>query len=355
MVHFAAVLLRGVIATFAGLLIAGGTLTLAADRAAVDRPTLVPVAPTAPTTLTVPDVSAQAYVFAKGILQDHGFAWHVSGPVQGYAANTVSLQRPAAGTVVLDNGAPTITLTLSRNPQYIEKGTPENDAPYAGTPIQLPASVPTRPRTLVQPKLEPVPVPAAPSVQAPVTTPVTSPPAEPTTTPMPTTIPPAPATLPTTPATTPTAPTTPPTGSTPAPQAPTQIPTTPTPAARPAPVTTPPPTPTAPSGSTGPRAPDFTVPGAPKEPARSLSLPDRVDALGAWIEGHPEPSAANLNHWLYEHAFIVAGARFGWWHGTEALQALIAVDRRAEALWGVGSQSRETAEKALAEVRSRAA
>jgi hypothetical protein len=120
-------------------------------------------------------------------------------------------------------------------------------------------------------------------------------------------------------------------------------------------VTPPPPTPTAPSGSTGPRAPDFTVPGAPKEPAKALSLPDRVAALGAWIESHPEPSAANLNHWLYEHAFIVAGARFGWWHGTAALEALIAVDRRAEALWGVGSQSRTTAEKALAEVRLRAA
>ena len=63
--------------------------------------------------------------------------------------------------------------------------------------------------------------------------------------------------------------------------------------------------------------------------------------------------ATNLNHWLYEHAYVVAGARFGWWHGAEALQALIAVDRRAEVLWGVGSQSRTTAEKALAEVRSR--
>jgi hypothetical protein len=339
MLHFAAVLLRGVIATFVGLLIAGGTLTLAADRAPVDRPTLVPVSP-GPVTLTVPDVTAQAYVFAKGILQDHGFAWHVSGPVQGYAANTVSLQRPAAGTVVLDNGAPTITLTLARNPQYIEKGTPENDAPYVGTTIALPATVPTRPQTSVQPRLEPVPVPVSPTVTVPVTVPVTAPVATP----------------PTTPATTPvTTPVTTPAGTVPTPDAPLQTPTTPTPAVRPTPVTTPTPTPTAPSGSTGPRAPEFTVPGAPKEPARSLALPDRVAALAAWIEGHHEPSATNLNHWLYEHAFIVAGARFGWWHGAEALEELIAVDRRAEALWGVGSQSRTTAEKALAEVRSRAA
>lgn len=144
MVQFAAVLLRGVIATFAGLLIAGGTLTLAADRAPVERPTLVAVSP-GPATLTVPDVTGQAYVFAKGILQDHGFAWHVTGPVLGFAANTVALQRPAAGTVVLDTGAPAVTLTLGRNPTYVEKGTPENDAPYAGTRVRIAANV-ARPR-----------------------------------------------------------------------------------------------------------------------------------------------------------------------------------------------------------------
>jgi hypothetical protein len=153
MVHFAAVLLRGVIATFVGLLIAGGTLTLAADRAPVPRPTLVPVVPTAPATLRVPDVAGQAYVFAKGILQDHGLGWHVTGRVQGYAANTVSSQQPTAGTTVLDTGAPTITLTLAWNRSYVERGTPENDAPYTGTAIRLPANV--------APRLEPVPVPVS--------------------------------------------------------------------------------------------------------------------------------------------------------------------------------------------------
>src|SRR5262249_29164129 len=103
----------------------------------------------------------------------------------------------------------------------------------------------------------------------------------------------------------------------------------------------------------GTRAPDFTVAGAPQEPAGSKSLPDRVAALAAWLERNRQPSAANLNHWLYEHAYIVAGARFGWWHGVQALEALIKVDRRAESLWGVGSQSRTAAVKALAEVRSR--
>jgi hypothetical protein len=316
MVQFAAVLLRGVIATFVGLLIAGGTLTLAADRAPVDRPTLVPVSP-GPTTLDVPDVTGQAYVFAKGILQDHGFAWHVSGPVMGYAANTVATQRPSAGTTLLDTGAPTITLTLVRNPSYVEKGTPENDAPYAGTPVRIPAGVATRPKTSVQPRLEPVQVPLAPAPQPSVT-------------------------LPAAPATT-----------TPAAPAPTPVtPVTPTPTTVTPTTVTPTPTP-APTVSTGPRSPDFTVPGAPKEPARSQALPDRVTALATWMQSHRQPSAPNLNHWLYEHAYIVAGARFGWWHGAEALQALIQVDKRAEALWGVGSQSRTTAEKALAEVRTR--
>lgn len=333
MVQFAAVLLRGVIATFAGLLIAGGTLTLAADRAPIQQPTLVPVSPTAPATLTVPDVSGQAYVFAKGILQDHGFAWHVTGPVMGYAANTVASQRPTVGTTVLDTGAPTITLTLARNPAYIERGTPENDAPYAGTAIRLPATVVPRPQTSVAPRLEPVPVPVSPGLQPGVPTPLQSLPASPVVTtpavPMPSTTPltrvtPTPAT--TTPSTYPTTPAR----------------VTPTPARS-----------TTPAVSSTPRTPDFVVSGAPKEPARSQSLPDRVAALATWIESHRDPSATNINHWLYEHTYVVAGARFGWWHGAEALQALIVVDRRAEALWGVGSQSRTTAVKALAEVRAR--
>ena len=139
MLEFAAALLRGVVATFAGLLIAGGTLTLAADRAATQRPTLVPVS-AGPHTLTVPQVTGQAYVFAKGILQDGGFAWHVAGPVKGYAVNTVVEQHPAAGTVVLDTGAPTITLTLARNRAYAQLGAPSNGAPYGGTRVLIPAT-----------------------------------------------------------------------------------------------------------------------------------------------------------------------------------------------------------------------
>lgn len=348
MLQFLAVLLRGVIATFVGLLIAGGTLTLAADRAPIERPSLVAVAPPGATTLDVPDVTGQAYVFAKGILQDHGFAWHVSGVVQGFAANTVVMQNPTPGTTVLDTGAPTITLTLARNPSYVERGLPENDAPYPGTPISLPANVRQRPTTTTKPRAEPVPVPTqpttvAPPIQQPAPTAPTVPPvATPVQTPQPTATTPVQIPRPTSVPLTPARPVTPVTT--------TSRPTVPAPTPTPTPAPAPTPAPTV---SSGPRAPDFTVPGAPKEPSRSLSLPDRVAALGVWLGTHQQPSATNLNHWLYEHAYVVAGARFGWWHGAAALQSLIDVDKRAEAQWGVGSQSRTTAEKALAEVRTR--
>ena len=139
MIRLAALLIRGVAAIFVGLLVAGGTLTLAADRVAPQRPTLVPVS-AGPKTLVVPQVTGQAYVFAKGILQDSGFAWHVVGTVQGYAGNTVVDQVPTPGSVVLDNGAPTITLTLARNKSYAERGRPDDSAPYRGTSVLLPSA-----------------------------------------------------------------------------------------------------------------------------------------------------------------------------------------------------------------------
>ena len=141
MIRFAGVLARGVAAVFTGLLVAGGTLTVAADRVAPQRPTLVPVA-ASPRTLVVPKVTGQAFVFAKGILQDGGFAWHVTGPVRGFAGNTVVDQVPVAGSVVVDNGAPTITLTLGRNKAYAERGAPDNVAPYRGTAALLPGNQP---------------------------------------------------------------------------------------------------------------------------------------------------------------------------------------------------------------------
>jgi hypothetical protein len=152
MIRFAGLLIRGVAATFVGLLVAGGTLTLAADRVAPQRPTLVPVS-AGPKTLVVPQVTGQAYVFAKGILQDGGFAWRVSGAVKGYAGNTVVTQEPVAGSVVQDTGAPSITLTLSRNENYPERGEPDNRSPYAGTTVLLPGN---QPASRIVPKVRPV-------------------------------------------------------------------------------------------------------------------------------------------------------------------------------------------------------
>ena len=323
MAVFAAFLLRIVVLGLTAVLLSGATLTLAAERVDSAAPTLEPIE-AAPRTLVVPDVTGQAYVFAKGILQDNGFAWHVAGPVQGFAANTVVTQTPVAGTTVIDTGAPTIDLALARNTTYLERGTPDNDAPYNGTAIRLPSAAPTaRP----QPKLQPV----APLAPNPLTTPSTPITPSPPVTPAPST--PVPAV--TTPVATP----------------PATVPATPTPTPTPTP-TTATPTPTPSPGTS--RPPDFSAPGAPKEPTRSQPLPLRAQALASWLEQHRQPTAANLNNWLYEHAYIVAGARFGWWHGAEALQILIAVDKRAEQLWGVGNQSELIAKKALAEVQAKA-
>src|SRR5438128_104896 len=175
MAAVASFLLRLVVTTAVAAALAGATLTLAAERVNKPQPTLVPAAP-APATLRVPDVTGQAYVFAKGILQDRGFAWHVSGAVQGYAANAVATQQPNAGTAIIDTGAPTIGLTLSRNANYVERGTPDNDAPYTGTAIKL-ATGSASGRAAFTPRLQPVPVqepqPVTPptTVTAPVTTP----------------------------------------------------------------------------------------------------------------------------------------------------------------------------------------
>jgi hypothetical protein len=89
----------------------------------------------------VPRVTDQAYVFAKSILEDHGFAWRLIGPVKGYAGNRVFDQAPAPGTVVLDTGAPTVVLSLAKNGAYAELGVPEGRAPYHGTPISIPGKV----------------------------------------------------------------------------------------------------------------------------------------------------------------------------------------------------------------------
>jgi len=116
-------------------LAATATLTYAAGQLpsspSVASTTAAPAPP-----LVVPDVRNQAFVFAKGSLEEAGFAWRVLGSVRGYAANTVASQSPAAGTRVLDTGAPLITLTLKRNSSYPQTGEAADASPYAGTVLQ---------------------------------------------------------------------------------------------------------------------------------------------------------------------------------------------------------------------------
>ena len=120
-------------------------IAVAADQTSNPTGTAVPAAPAAPAELSVPDVRGKAYVFAKGILEDAGFAWSVGGDVGGYAANVVSAQSPAPGTRVVDTGAPTVALTLVRTGSYRERGAPENASPYLGTEIEVAAGVQTAP------------------------------------------------------------------------------------------------------------------------------------------------------------------------------------------------------------------
>jgi hypothetical protein len=116
------------------LLLASATLAVGAAKRMAAVPKGAP-APVAAATLVVPDLSGQAFVFAKGTLEDTGFAWQVIGSVHGYAANTVTRQSPPAGTRVRDTGAPTISVTLKRT-AYAEKGSPEDVSPYLGTSVQ---------------------------------------------------------------------------------------------------------------------------------------------------------------------------------------------------------------------------
>jgi hypothetical protein len=101
------------------------------------------------------------------------------------------------------------------------------------------------------------------------------------------------------------------------------------------------------------RVPAFNVPGATKEPLDEIALPVRARRLDAWLTADQGPTAANQRHWLYQHAWIVTGAKFGWWRGAEALRLLIRVDRRIESRWGIGYRSEAIARRALASAEAR--
>jgi PASTA domain-containing protein len=260
-------------------LLGAATFTLAAEKKAAPPTTAVATQAARPTLLTVPDVRGKAYVFAKGILQDAGLAWRVQGSIQGYAANAVVYQSPQAGTRVVDNGAPRVTLRLSKNSAYGERGLPENEAPYAGTRI---LSLSDWRKEHEQPQ------------QATSTAPTT------------------------TAATTPTT-----TESEPAPA----------PATR--------------------RKPDFEVAGAPAEPTDELTLPARARRLERRMDAMSRPTNRSVNFWLYQHAWIVTGARFGWHDGVDALRILIKVDQSLERRFDFGARSEANARRALAYVEAK--
>ena len=113
-------------------------ISFAAGRRLSDVPsTSASRLPSVRQSIVVPDVRNEAFVFAKGQLQDAGFAWKVVGATQGYPANVVVSQKPAPGTKLIDTGAPLITLTLERNRQYRPAGEPENTSPYSATATRL--------------------------------------------------------------------------------------------------------------------------------------------------------------------------------------------------------------------------
>jgi PASTA domain len=281
-------LLRVVFLTVLAVLVFAGLTYAAQQTAATPAPQATATTTAAqPQVLVVPDVHGQAFVFAKGMIQDAGFAWHVTGPVGGYAVDTVASQRPTAGTRVIDTGAPVLTLTLSRDPHFKEHGQPENDSPYPATALRL---------APISSELTPLPTTptrtpsAAPTVVKPAAKPVVRPVAKPN----------VKATL----------------------------------AAR-------------------ARPPAFVVKGAPKEPLDEIPLTVRAMNLSIWLATHSEPTNANVRYWLYQHAWIVTGAEFGWWHGAAALRTLIVVDKRVEQQWGIGAASEATARRALAKVQAR--
>jgi hypothetical protein len=256
-----------------------GTLAFAASStlSTPAAPTAAPAA-AAPEPLVVPEVRKQAYVFAKGTLEQGGLAWRVTGSVPGFAANVVVSQSPAPGSRVIPDGAPIVVLSLSHNGAYEQEGLPENASPYGGKPARLVGSAAARPKSV---RVQATAAAAAPRPAA----------AKPAKT-------------------------------------------------KPA------------KAAVAARKPDFAVAGAPSEPLDEILLSVRAKQLAAWVEKHPRRSRVVIDHWLYQHTWIVTGASFGWANGADALRTLIEVDRRVQKLWGLGKQSEIVARRALAAVHA---
>jgi PASTA domain len=289
--RLAAFVPRFIVLAILGLL-ATATFTFAAEKRISSSPAATAPAAAAPV-LVVPDVQQQVYVFAKGILQDGGFAWKVAGPVRGYAANTVATQQPAPGTRVVDTGAPLVVLRLAANPHYDQHGLPEDASAYRGTEIRL-VDAPAKPVAKKPVATKPVAAAkksAAAAKRAAAAKKVAA-------------------------------------------RKLAQQKLAVKKAAR-------------------SRPPAFSVRGARNEPLDEIPLTKRAERLRSWLDRHPKPTNANVRYWLYQNAWIVTGARFGWWHGAEALRALIAANARAQVVWGIGGKSETKARAALAYVQAR--
>jgi hypothetical protein len=270
------VLPRIAVLALAALGLSAGLTFAAGKQIQASTPAAAPAPARKAETVIVPDLRNQAFVFAKGMLEDRGFAWRVAGSVRGYASNTVVRQSPAPGTKLVQTGSPLITVTLARNGSYPQTGAPEDASPYSATPLRLADAA-----VAAAPKL------ALPKATMPRATQTTA----------------ATAAAPTAPAKRPAA---------------------------------------------------FVVPGAKPEPLDEIPLPARAAKLGTWLAAHPKPTNANVKYWLYQNAWIVDGARMGWWHGADALRTLIAVDQRTENLWSIGGKSEKIAARTLTEVTARA-
>ena len=246
-----------------------GSSPPAAEPETVEAVSLPPEQP-----LIVPDVRLQPYVFAKGMLEDAGFAWRVKGKVKGFPANVVTSQKPAPGTLMRDTGAPTIVLTLERNTDYEQRGLAKNESPYKGTKNvrwDAPATEPAAAAdSSADEKTEAAPEDAKDSAD---------------------------------------------------------------PAGRP---------------------PAFVVPGAPPEPPEEIPLTERADNLAQRLAGKAHSDELE-QHWLYQHEWIVTGAKFGWSNGEAALVKLIEIDEDLQSRWGMGALSAEVARNALDEVRAETA
>jgi PASTA domain-containing protein len=101
------------------------------------------------------------------------------------------------------------------------------------------------------------------------------------------------------------------------------------------------------------RKPDFEVRGAPAEPTDELTLPARARMLERRMDAMSKPTNRLVNYWLYQHAWIVTGARFGWHDGAEALRVLIKIDQSLVRRFDFGTRSEVVARRALAYVEAK--